>query len=113
MFNFCKTNFKEKRAMILWRKAYQARLLARKKVFEHKYKKAQYSATDYAGYLFEQDKLALRNQYLNFLVQDLCKELSRYINEHPEEIKKRVIKHYGLEYKFTPEQLQQINYNIL
>jgi len=39
MISFYKTPYKEKRAMVLWRRGYIKKLEARKKVFEYKYGK--------------------------------------------------------------------------
>lgn len=73
-----------------------------------KARKEKYSASNYAAYLFRQGEMGMKNQYLNFLVEDLCTELSRYINDTPEAIKQRVIRDYGLHHKFAPEQLKQL-----
>ena len=71
-------------------------------------KKEKYSASNYAKYLFEESNQGIKNMYLEFLVEDLCKELSRYINDNPEAIKQRVIKEYGLNCKFTEEEMKHV-----
>lgn len=71
-------------------------------------KKEKYSASNYAKYLFKESNQRIKNMNLEFLVEHLCKELSRYINDNPEAIKQRVIKEYGLNCKFTEEELKQL-----